>query len=287
MPSNMNPFIKSFSNDGKAAMFYGLVKAGSTQAIKMGEIVVRDKTYAGYFSPYATTTLDYIYPMAITAEEQASGDSERYILMYALSPMDVFEYPINAARSLALGDNFVVTSSNSQQLTYDADGHPICSQALYGHYPQETDTTIRNMSYAQVSFNPGFTVWGLLMGAKTGRGTRKVVNSTSALTLYEYHDGIIITNLGGSGGIAHVLPSTPPLGFKASALAIAADDVGFEIGSQGAFYVEGAKQTDDKNVTVDDEGDSVNAIYIGGGDWFAECVVTSAADATGAIDVEG
>jgi hypothetical protein len=286
MPTNMNPFAYTSRKDGKPAMFKGLVKAGSTQAIKMGEIVCLSKTYAGYFSPYATITLDYIYPLAITAEEQKSTDSERYISMYALAPGDAFEFPIDAARSLALGNNFVITTSNSQQLTYDADGNTIATQVDSGHYPQQTDTTVRNRSDATVEFNPAFTYYGLVM-TKIGWNQPKVVNTTSALTLYDFMSGLMISNLGAGGDLIHVLPTTPPLGTNFTTLCIAAYDNGFEVGSQGAFFVEGAKQADDKNVSVDDEGDSCKAIYLGGGDWFAQCVVTSNADQTGAIDVEG
>lgn len=268
-------------------MFKGLVKAGSTQAIKMGEIVCLNKTYAGYFSPYATITKDYIYPLAITAEEQKSTDLERYITMYALAPWDIFEFSIAAARSLALGDNFVVTTSNSQQLTYDLDGSALASQFDYGHYPQKTDTTIRNRSVAQVSFNPAYTYYGLIM-TKLGWNGRKVVNAITALTLYDFMSGLIITNLGlGADSCIHVLPTTPILGTRFTVMCQAAFDTGFEVGSQGAFFVEGAKQTDDKNITIDALGDSLTVTYVGDGDWFAETSITSAADQTAGLDIEG
>lgn len=187
MAVNKDPFLYSKNRDGKPTKFLGLVQAGGTQAIKVGEILTWDET-TGYFKP-VDAVADHRYMLAIAAEEQkASGRAElvnaRYIEMYALDPNDVFEFPMDAARALALGDPFTLTASDSQKLTYGAGAFAVAIQVGYGHYPQEEDTTIRNQSYAQVSFNPAVTWWGFRM-SQVVRPGRRVITSSGNATLKE------------------------------------------------------------------------------------------------------
>jgi len=286
MAVNKDPFIRSLSADGKAHVFRGLVQAGSTQAIKRGEICCFNKT-AGYWEPVALEA-DFIYALAIAKEEQKAADGSRYIEFYSLHPNDQFEFEIDAARSLALGDRFVLTASYSQILTYSASKQPVARCVDDGHYPQEEDTTIRNRSYAIVSFMPYVSAWGLLISGE-GLGHEKVVESAAALTLYPEMSGLVICNTGASGALAHVLPTagTAPAGTRFTAYATVAQDHGFSPGTGSAIYVEGSKQTDDKEVTVDAIGDALEVIATDDNDWVAIASISSAADATGAIDIEG
>jgi hypothetical protein len=184
---NKDPFCYSRSKDGKPLRFKGLVQAGSTQAIKVGEICTWDET-TGYFVP-VDAVADHRYMLAIAAEEQkASGRAElvnaRYIDFYALHPDDVFEFAIDAARSLALGDPFTLTASDSQKLTYGAGAFAVAICVDDNHYPQEEDTTIRDQSYARVSFNPAVTWWGLRMSQLVRTG-RRVISVADSETLKE------------------------------------------------------------------------------------------------------
>lgn len=282
MASNKDPFVRSRSSDGKASQFMGLVQAGSTQEIKTGEICCFNKT-AGYWIPVSATS-DYIYALAIAHEEQKSDDSARYISFYSLHPNDEFEFEINAARALAVGDRFTLTSLASQKLTYSATSFPVARCVDYGHYPS-TGTTIRNRSYAVVTFSVECTYWGLIQSGE-GLHKPKIFNSTSSATLYTEQSGLILINTGAAGTAIHVLPQSCPAGTTFTAQCATAYDTGFAPGAAGAIYIEGAKQTDDKNVTVDAIGDSLRVTSDGNGDWFGEAIITSAADATGAIDVE-
>ena len=280
---NMHPFSWSRSKDNQPHKFRGLVQAGGTQAIKRGEIICFNKT-AGYWIPVSAVN-DYIYALAISAEEQKAADSARYIEMYSLHPDDVWEFPIAAARSLALGNGFTLTASDSQKLTYSATANGVVANQVFdGHYP-ETGTTIRNRSSAQVTFDPRFTAWGLLI-AKSHWGKEKWINSATPLTLYEEMSGLCISNIGDADGAIHVLPQTPRAGTWFKAYAAAAQDHGFAPGAAGAVYIEGNKQADDKDVSVDAIGDSLKVTADGNGDWLGEAIISSAADATGAIDVE-
>ena len=43
-------------------------------------------------------------------------------------------------------------------------------------------------------------------------------------------------------------------------------------GAAGAVYINGAKQTDDKYISADDEAESVELVADGNGDWIARHV---------------
>jgi len=208
---NKDSFCYSRSKDGLPVVFKGLVQAGSTQAIKIGEICTWDET-TGYFKP-VDAVADHRYMLAIAKEEQkASGRGElvnaRYIDFYALCPDDVFEFPLAAAQSLALGDPFTLTASDSQKLTAGAGAFAVAINVGDDHYPQEEDTTIRNQSYARVSFNPAVTWWGLRMSQVVRHG-RRVISVADTATLKESDMYNTLILLSGEGKII-TLPAVKP-----------------------------------------------------------------------------
>ena len=228
---------------------------------------------------------DFIYALAIAKEEQKAGDSERYIDFYSLHPDDEFEFEIDTARALALGDRFILTVSAAQKLTYSAVATPVARSVDYGHYPQEEDTTIRNRSYAVVSFMPNVSAWGLLING-CGLGQAKYIAVAAALTLYPEMSGLVMFN---SAEAIHTLPAagTAPAGCHFTACVGHASAHGFEFGTGSAGYVEAAKQTDDKNITMNAIGDTLKVVADPNHDWVCIGSVTSAADATASIDIEG
>ncbi len=186
MATNKDPFRYSKSKDGKPDVFLGLVQAGGSQAIKIGEICTWDET-TGYFVPVDAVG-DHRYPLAISKEEQkATGRGEltaiRYIEFYSLDPNDVFEFELAAARTLALGDPFTL-NADSQKLTYGAGAFAVAISVDYGNYPQEEDTTIRSQSFARVSFNPIASYHGFRL-AQDLRGGRKVIVSAATADVKE------------------------------------------------------------------------------------------------------
>jgi len=207
---NKDPFVHSKSKDGKPSIFKGLVQAGGSQVIKIGEICTWDET-TGYFVP-VNAVADHRYMLAIAKEEQkAAGRAEltaaRYIDFYSLDPADVFEFELDAARSLAIGDPFTLTASDSQKLTYGAGAFAVAINVDCGHYPQEEDTTIRNQSYTRVSFNPAVTWWGFRM-SQLVRGGRRVIAVAADATIKEsdmYNTLILI-----SGTTTITLPAVKP-----------------------------------------------------------------------------
>jgi len=207
---NKDPFVFSNRKDGKPLIFKGLVQAGATQAIKRGEICTWDET-TGYFIP-VTAVADCRYWLAMAAEEQkASGrydlTAARYMDFYALHPEDHFEMPLAAARSLALGDPFTLTASDSQKLTYGAGAPAVAIAVSDGHYPQEEDATIRSQSYAVVSFNPAYTWWGQRMSQIMSPGRKVIaVAATATLKQSDMYNSLILI----SGTTVVTLPAVMP-----------------------------------------------------------------------------
>jgi len=207
---NNDPFVYSKSKNGKPEVFRGLVQAGATQTIKVGEICSWDET-TGYFTPIDAVA-DFRYPLAISKEEQkASGRAEltaaRYIEFYSLHPDDVFEFDLAAAQSLAIGDPFTLTASDSQKLTAAAGAFAVAINIHDGHYPQEEDTTIRNRSSALVTFNPAVSWHGFRM-SQVNRSGRRVMTVSTSSTLLEadmYNNLVLLT-----GDITVALPAVKP-----------------------------------------------------------------------------
>jgi len=282
MTVNKDPFIRTRNKDGLPSVFRGLVQAGSTDSIHRGAICAYNKT-AGYWVEQSAVN-DFIYALAIAKEEQKAGDSERYIEFYSLHPDDEFEFAINAARALALGDRFILTVSAAQTLTYSAVATPVARSVDYGHYPQEEDTTIRDRSYAVVSFMPNVSAWGLLING-CGLGQPKYISVASALTLYPEMSGLIMFN---TAGAVHVLPAaeSAPAGCHFTAVIGHASAHGFEFGTGSCGYIKGGKQTDDKNITANAIGDTLKVVADPNHDWVCIGSATSAADGSGCFDVE-
>lgn len=282
MAVNKIPFIRSRSKDGVENTAMIKVQAGDTKAIKIGEICNYNET-SGYAVPVSAVG-DEIYPLCAAAEEQKAGMSERFMKFYTLDPKDVFEYLLGAARSLAIGDGFILSSA-TQTLTYSTVGQLVAFQVDTDHYP-EVGTTIRNRSYARVTFDPRFTYWGLIQ-TREGWGKTKYTTQTAALTLSVFMSGLIIDNTGSQGATVHVLPQAAPKGTKFTAICMAAQANGFAPGAAGAAIIEGAKQTDNKDISVNDEGDALTFIADGNGDWFVSVNISSTAEIKAVITIEG
>jgi len=248
MPVNKDPFVYSRSKDGKPDLFRGLVQAGATQEIKIGEVCCFDKT-AGYWVPVSEVA-DSRYMLAIAKEEQkASGRAEltasRYIDFYSLSPDDVFEFGLDAARALKIGDPFTLTAGDSQKLTYGAGAYAVAINIDDGHYPQEEDTSIRNQSYARVVFNPGSSYWGI-MRSQSMRPGRRIITTAADLTLKtsECYNTLVLVTAAKTVTLPAVMPGMDliVLGTGANAINVDPNDAD-QIRLAGAQLTAGNKVT--------------------------------------------
>ncbi len=254
MPTNKDPFRYSTSKDGKPDIFLGLVQAGSTQAIKVGEICNWDET-SDYFVPI-NAVADFRYPLVIAKEEQkATGRAEltaiRYIEFYSLHPNDVFEFELAAARTLALGDPFTLTASNSQKLTYGAGAFAVAISVDFGNYPQEEDTTIRSQSFARVRFNPTASYHGFRLSQQI-RGGRRVIaiGSTGSLKESDMYNTLILA----SGTTVISLPPVKP-GMDAIFQNTDAATIGINPDDADKIRMDGNLLDNGDSITFTEQGD--------------------------------
>jgi len=114
-----------------------------------------------------------------------------------------------------------------------------------------------------------------------GRVVCEVIeHHTADDTLTKEECDFIYTNLGASGTITLTLPQDAYAGCRFRFVVMAPFEMRIDPGAAGAVYINGAKQTDNKYIWADDEGESVLLAADGNGDWAAMY-------ATGTWGVEG
>ncbi len=98
---------------------------------------------------------------------------------------------------------------------------------------------------------------------------KSVTHHTSGTTLDKIDADSVHTNLGAGGAVALTLPQDAPIGCWFDFVVMAAQAFRIDPGAAGAFYINGAKQLDDKYIWADDEDESIRAVADGNGDWVA------------------
>ena len=96
-----------------------------------------------------------------------------------------------------------------------------------------------------------------------------ITHHTAAFTLSLRQTGSVHTNLGAAGAILCTLPQNADKGVHFDFCVMAAQELQITPGAAGAIYINGAKQTDNKHITANDEAESVRLICDGNGDWIA------------------
>lgn len=92
---------------------------------------------------------------------------------------------------------------------------------------------------------------------------------TAADTLTTAESGKVCSNLGAGGAVLLTLPQDATVGCRFHFTVMAAQELRITPGAAGAIYINGAKQTDNKYISADDEAESVMLICDGNGDWVA------------------
>lgn len=101
--------------------------------------------------------------------------------------------------------------------------------------------------------------------------SQRIVNKTQAdtpVTLYAQDSGKIYKNLGATGQCTFALPAAPPAGLVFEFVTVAAQEIRVDPGANDAFFIAGAKQTDGKYITFDDEAEHVKIVSDENGDWI-------------------
>ncbi len=89
-----------------------------------------------------------------------------------------------------------------------------------------------------------------------------------AISAYE-PPGTVHTNLGAGGVVTLTLPQVVRAGFPIEVVVMAAQQLHIDPGAAGAWYINGAKQTDDKYIWADAIGESTKGKADGNGDWVS------------------
>ena len=96
-----------------------------------------------------------------------------------------------------------------------------------------------------------------------------IEHHTASDTLLKEESNSCHTNLGAAGAVTLTLPQDAFTGCSFSFVVMAAQELRIDPGAAGAVYINGAKQTDDKYITANDEAESVELIADGNGDWVS------------------
>ena len=268
---NKSPWVKNLYGATQPLIRPMLAQAGSTQAIKAGEICVYNET-SGYIVP-ANAVADNVYSLVVAAEEQTATDSARYIECYMPREGDVFEFALSTAAQVALGDALTLVASESQQLTRDVDGAVAAVCVGEDNYP-DTGTTLTSKSYVEAMIHPEYSYWTKNVVQK---GLVKVLAKTAAYTLKLEDCGAILTNKGATGTVAITAPeSVVPVGWNIKIAAMAAQVISFDPKPDTAsVYVKGAAHTAGAIISVTDEGDFVHLVW-DGTDWLSYASISGA-----------
>ena len=107
-------------------------------------------------------------------------------------------------------------------------------------------------------------------------GVAPLEHHAANFTLTAAHTGTVHTNLGASGTITATLPASPPTGTEFKFVCMADQALHMAPGTAGGIYIKGAKQADNKYVSVTDIGDFVHLVADGNGDWVAVASINGA-----------
>lgn len=268
MAENLAPFVRN-KFGAKETIFPGKVQAGSTQAIKHGEICCYNKT-SGYWTPISAVVDGELYLLSIANEEQKAADLERYIEFIAPKPGDEFEFEIAAARQVAQGEGFILTASNSQKLTYSGTAFPVFIACGDDNYPQ-TGTTLTYKSKAVVEMNPLCSFYQALQATMQRKKT-EVIADDRTLT-YEDSGKVFFV---GTDAKAVTLPATKE-GIEYTFINSGADGaVLITISPNASDAIHYVTSVDDKdllNTKVSAiEGDMVTIVGDGDAGWWVTAI---------------
>lgn len=170
MASNKSPFVKNLFGAPGALIRKGKFQAGSTQAIKAGELLELD---TGNFVPL-TSDKAMAGTVAIANEEIKAGDRAGYYEIIVPRPGDVFEFELESAAAAAIGAA-VYVDDESQKVTtnagtnilghvYDHSGVPGKQGHLTAGDLTDAGTTIASTTHVHITIKESASFWNALQG---------------------------------------------------------------------------------------------------------------------------
>ena len=103
----------------------------------------------------------------------------------------------------------------------------------------------------------------------TGSHVFSIEHHTASDTLATTETGSVHTNLGAGAAIVLTLPQDAAAGCLFWFAVMVAQELRIGPGAAGAIYINGAKQTDNKYISANDEGESIMLVCDGNGDWIS------------------
>ena len=162
MASNKQVWIGNVDGGGPLIM-RGLFDAGSTTAIKRGEILEKTGTGNTVWVPMdsdydMTATSDAV---AVADEEIKTGDRAGYYNIIVPRPGDVFEFELAAAGATAVGTSLYYSAS--QKVTVTTGTYILGYAVGQENYPQkqghladdgspDAGTTVKSQTYVRMTF---------------------------------------------------------------------------------------------------------------------------------------
>jgi len=267
--TNISAWAGNLDGATEPLLIKGLIQAGSTQAIKVGELVTWNET-SGYWIPISAASDAQRYLLGFANEEISTltASAARYTTIIVPRPADVFSIELASAASVEFGANYIPTGSNSQTATLDADGLPVFNSVGDANYPVATNyggTTVASESHGLFTVNPEYSYYRRLVRLNTHK---KVITVGAALTLLDEWSGAIIVNTGATTAYQVDLPQNCATGTYFIFTATAAQALRVH-SAGGGIYIKGGKQADSKYVGVADEGEFIHVVHVGSNDWVA------------------
>jgi len=149
MATNKSPWVRNLGGALAPLRMLLPVDAGSSYAIKRGEICKVGKNTAGRPGPVTAAT--DTTSLVIADQEQKSDDVARFLPFIVPRPDDLFEFAASASRAFVLGDPLAI--SDSQTLAYTAAGTNAVARIADDSncpLPEEKSVTRRSLSKAYV-----------------------------------------------------------------------------------------------------------------------------------------
>lgn len=168
MATNKSPWIGSLAGADKPLVRLGLFQAGSTQAIKRGELLELD---TGNWVPL-TSDKSMSGIVAVANEEIRAGDRAGYYEIIVPRPLDVFRFALASAAAAADGASVYVSDSQTVTLSGSNALGDVVSQdhfpAKQGHLTDDASpdsgTTIRSTAEVGITINSSASYYAALQG---------------------------------------------------------------------------------------------------------------------------
>lgn len=227
--------------------------AASTHVYKGGFVGLNSSGYAR-----GLVASDACVGVAYEESDNSSGSNgDKSVRVFTMSD---FQHTLSGAAITDIGR--AVYASADDTITFDPSGN-----SFVGYVQDYLDTAKIILRFQGI----GPIGWA------------QIDHHTSAVTLTAAQSGTVHTNLGASGAVTVTLPQSPPEGTQFKFVCMADQELRIDPGAAGGIYIKGAKQTDDKYVSITDIADFIHLIADGNGDWVA---VASISGADGDISVE-